>query len=161
MRNDNINWRNIMYLINLLLINRISCRADNKKSGKLVCLVADDTDMPKTGEHIELIVRIHSHVKNISILGFKGLFLARTDGKTHTILDFSLHGEDAKHRDSLTGDEAAFAQGLQGIAPAIMPGYHAKAGRTAVGTVQLVIVGKGNHLRLFVFWILVEPVCYA
>ena len=107
------------------------------------------------------IVRIHSHVKNISILGFKGLFLARTDEKTQTILDFSLHGEDAKHRDSLTGDEAAFAQGLQGIAPAIMPGYHAKAGRTAVGTVQLVIVGKGNHLRLFVFWILVEPVCYA
>ena len=107
------------------------------------------------------IGRIHSHVKNISILGFKGLFLARIDGKTQTILDFSLHGEDAKHRDSLTGDEAAFAQGLQGIAPAIMPGYHAKAGRTAVGTVQLVIVGKGNHLRLFVFWILVEPVCYA
>ena len=34
------------------------------------------------------IVRIHSHVKNIGILGFKGLFLARTDGKTQTILDF-------------------------------------------------------------------------
>ena len=42
------------------------------------------------------IVRIHSHVKNISILGFKGLFLARTDGKTQTILDFSLHGEEGK-----------------------------------------------------------------
>ena len=103
MRNDNINWRNIMYLINLQLINRISCRADNKKSGKPVCLVADDTDMPKTGEHIELIGRIHSHVKNISILGFKGLFLARTDGKTQTILDFSLHGEEGKNPDKPQG----------------------------------------------------------
>ena len=35
-------------------------------------------------------------VWRISILSFKGLFLARTDGKTHTILDFSLHGEEGK-----------------------------------------------------------------
>ena len=89
MRNDNINWRNILYLLNLQLIHRISSRAENKESGKHVCLVADDTDLPKTGMHIELIGRIHSHVKNISILGFKGLFLARTDGKTQTVLDFS------------------------------------------------------------------------
>lgn len=97
MRNDSINWRNITYLINLQLISRISCRADSKKTGKPVCLVADDTDLPKTGMHIELIGRIHSHVKNASILGFKGLFLARTDGKTQTILDFSLHGEEGKN----------------------------------------------------------------
>ena len=97
MRNDSINWRNITYLINLQLISRISCRADSKKTGKPVCLVADGTDPPKTGMHIELIGRIHSHVKNASILGFKGLFLARTDGKTQTILDFSLHGEEGKN----------------------------------------------------------------
>ena len=35
-------------------------------------------------------------VWRISILSFKGLFLARTDGKTQTILDFSLHGEEGK-----------------------------------------------------------------
>ena len=53
--------------------------------------------------HIELIGRIYSHVKNISILGFKGLFLARTDGKTQTILDFSLHGEEGKNPDRPQG----------------------------------------------------------
>ncbi len=103
MRNDDVNWRGIMYLISLQLISRISCRADNKKTDKPVCLVADDTDLPKTGKHIELIGRIHSHVKNISILGFKGLFLARTDGKTQTILDFSLHGEEGKNPDKPQG----------------------------------------------------------
>ena len=103
MRNDNINWRNIMYLINLQLISRISCRADNKKIGKPVCLVADDTDLPKAGNRIELIGRIHSHVKNASILGFKGLFLARTDGKTQTILDFSLHGEEGQNPEKPQG----------------------------------------------------------
>ena len=60
MRNDNINWRNIMYLINLQLINRISCRADNKKSGKPVCLVADDTDMPKTQYRTKLLQSIRN-----------------------------------------------------------------------------------------------------
>lgn len=103
MRNDSINWRNIMYLINLQLIGRISCRADHKKAGRPVCLVADDTDLPKTGKHIELIGRIHSHVMNISILGFKGLFLARTDGKTQTVPDFSLHGEEGKNPDRPQG----------------------------------------------------------
>lgn len=97
MRNDNINWRNILYLLNLQLINRISVRSDNKNTGKPVCLIVDDTDLPKTRMHIELIGRIHSHVKNIHILGFKGLFLARTDGKTQTVLDFSLHGEEGKN----------------------------------------------------------------
>ncbi len=29
-----------------------------------------------------------------SLLGFKALFLCRTDGKTQTVLDFSLHGEE-------------------------------------------------------------------
>ena len=103
MRNDNIDWRNILYLLNLQLIDRISCRADSKKTGKPVCLVVDDTDLPKTGMHIELIGRIHSHVKNVSILGFKGLFLARTDGKTQTVLDFSLHGEEGQNPDKPQG----------------------------------------------------------
>jgi len=97
LRNDSIDWRNILYLINSQLINRLVCRCDNKKNQKPVCLVVDDTDLEKTGKRMELIGRIHSHVKNISILGFKGLFLARTDGKTQTILDFSLHGEDGKN----------------------------------------------------------------
>ena len=32
------------------------------------------------------------------ILGFKGLFLCHTDGKTQTMLGFSLHGEEGKKK---------------------------------------------------------------
>jgi len=37
------------------------------------------------------------------ILGFKGLFLCHTDGKTQTMLGFSLHGEEGKKECHLIG----------------------------------------------------------
>jgi hypothetical protein len=96
MENDDVNWRNILDTINRQLITRLSVRTDSKKSGKPVCIVADDTDLPKTGKHMELMGRVHSHVLGISRLGFKGLFLARTGGKTQTILDVAVLGEEGK-----------------------------------------------------------------
>ena len=103
LRDDNINWRSILYQFNLQVIRKIAVRSDNKSSKRPVCLVADDTDLPKTGRCIENIGRIHSHVENRSILGFKGLFLARTDGKTQTILDFSFHGEEGRNPEKPQG----------------------------------------------------------
>ena len=97
LRDDNIDWRNILYRFNLQVIKKIAIRSDNQKSDTPVCLVVDDTGMPKTGKQIENIGRIYSHVDYRSMLGFKGLFLARTDGKTQTVLDFSLHGEEGKN----------------------------------------------------------------
>ncbi len=41
--------------------------------------------------------RIYSHVKHISSLGFKGLFMGLHDGKSFFSLDFSLHGEKGKN----------------------------------------------------------------
>ena len=99
MEDDGIDWRNILYVINTQLVNRLSIRSDSKKSELPVCLIADDTDMPKTGTRIELMGRIHSHVLGKSILGFKGLFLARTDGKTQTLLDCAVVGEDGDNPD--------------------------------------------------------------
>ena len=93
---DNIKWRNILYTINRQLIKKLKIRKDSKDSKDPVCLVADDSDHPKTGFHSELIGRIYSHVDHKSILGYKGLYLMRTDGKTQTVLDFSLHGEQGK-----------------------------------------------------------------
>lgn len=103
MEDDGINWRNIVYSINNQLITRLSVRADSKKSKRPVCVVADDSDMPKTGMCIELMGRIHSHVLGISRLGFKGLFLGRTDGKTQTILDCAVVGEEGKNPDKPHG----------------------------------------------------------
>ena len=103
MSNDDINWRQVGYSIARRLINRIAMRSDSVKSTDPVCIVADDTDFPKTGRHGELLGRIYSHVQNSSILGYKGLFLMRTDGKTQTMLDASLHGEEGKNKQKKQG----------------------------------------------------------
>lgn len=94
MEDNGIDWRNILYVINNQLVNHLSIRPESKKSKLPVCLIADDTDMPKTSTRMELMGRIHSHVLGKSILGFKGLFLARTDDKTQTLLDHAVVGED-------------------------------------------------------------------
>lgn len=99
MEDDGIDWRNILYVINNQLVNRLSIRSDSKKSKLPVCLIIDDTDMPKTGTRIELMSWIHSHVLGKSTLGFKGLFLARTDSKTQTLLDCAVVGEDGDNPD--------------------------------------------------------------
>jgi len=61
------------------------------------CLIIDDTDYPKTGRCIDNIGRIHSHVQNLFILGFKALFLAITDDKSQMILDFAILGKKSKN----------------------------------------------------------------
>ena len=94
MSNGSIDWRKILYKINLQLIGKIAVRSDSCRGKNPVCLIVDDSDLPKTGKKIERIGRIFSHVTYSSILGFKALFLCRTDGKTQTVLDFSLHGEE-------------------------------------------------------------------
>ena len=71
-------------------------RGDSVNSKDPRCLIADDTDFPKTGRKGELLGRIFSHVKHASILGYKRLFLLFTDGKTQTFVDFTLQGEMGK-----------------------------------------------------------------
>lgn len=103
MGNGSLNWRKILYRINLQLIGKIMVRTDSRGIKDPVCLIVDDSDLPKTGKRIEHIGRIFSHVAHSSILGFKALFLCRTDGKTQTILDFSLHGEEGSRPDKPFG----------------------------------------------------------
>jgi hypothetical protein len=92
--NEMINWRALHYQVTSQLI-AIATAAE--KSTGYKCLIADDTDLPKTGWSIELIGRIWSHVTNSSKLGFKGLFLGYHDGKSFFGIDFSLHGEKGKN----------------------------------------------------------------
>ena len=58
MSKDDINWRNILCRFAVKLIDRISVRADHKKSDLPRVLIADDTDLPKTGMHIEMTGKI-------------------------------------------------------------------------------------------------------
>lgn len=92
--NEMINWRALHYQVNSQLIG---IATSSEESTGYKCLIADDTDLPKTGWSIELIGRIWSHVTNSSKLGFKGLFLGYHDGKSFFGIDFSLHGEIGKN----------------------------------------------------------------
>lgn len=71
-------------------------RNDHKKSKMPTVLIEDDTDLPKTGLHMEAIGKIFSHVHQKCILGYKALMLCWSDGRTQFMLDFSLHGEKRK-----------------------------------------------------------------
>ena len=101
MEQDDVDWRRLVYMVSIRLLNRISSRKESKHT--LQCLIIDDTDLPKTGFKTEMIGRIYSHVHHRSILGFKGLFLCHTDGKTQNMLDFSLHGEDGRNPEKKQG----------------------------------------------------------
>ena len=93
---DNINWRNVIYRITNWLLTKVTVRQDHKKSLLPTVLIADDTDLPKTGMHMESIGKIFSHVHQKCILGYKALMLCWSDGRTQFMLDFSLHGEKGK-----------------------------------------------------------------
>ena len=93
---DNINWRNVIYRTTNWLLTKVTVRQDHKKSLLPTVLIADDTDLPKTGRHMESIGKIFSHVHQKCILSYKALMLCWSDGRTQFMLDFSLHGEKGK-----------------------------------------------------------------
>jgi hypothetical protein len=93
--NENFSWRNLSYKVSLKLLKRVEKSSYNTNE-QIKCLIADDTDLPKTGKKFELLSRIYSHVTNSYNYGFKGLFLGFHDGKSFFGLDFSLHGEKGK-----------------------------------------------------------------
>ena len=91
-----INWRKLSYSVTKQLINRVEKNSHNADKQPIKCLIADDTDLPKSGRCFEFLSRIYSHVTKSFNYGFKGLFLGYHDGKSFFGLDFSLHGEKGK-----------------------------------------------------------------
>lgn len=96
MSQDTINWRNLIYRVVVKLIAKVISRKDFKKSHLPIVLIADDSDLPKTGMRMEGIGKIFSHVHQKCILGYKALMLCWSDGRTQFMLDASLHGEKGK-----------------------------------------------------------------
>lgn len=96
MSRDDIDWRNLIYRIVVMLIRNVVIRQDYKKSGLPSVLIVDDSDLPKTGLRMERIGKIFSHVHQRCILGYKALMLCWSDGRTQFMLDASLHGEKGK-----------------------------------------------------------------
>ena len=95
--NERIDWRHILRYVNKKLAANIAVRSDARNSEYPTCMIVDDTDMPKTGRKGEMLGRVFSHVDNRgNILGHKGLFLCRTDGRTQMLIDFTLLGEEGR-----------------------------------------------------------------
>lgn len=86
----------MIYRITNWLVTKVVVRNDRKKSKLPTVLIADDTELPKTGVHMESIGEMFSHVHQKCILGYKALMLCRSDGCTPFMLGFSLHGEIGK-----------------------------------------------------------------
>lgn len=99
MLNDsNIDWRSIAYKLTITLLKTTAVKSERQEINVNRCLIIDDTDLLKTGRHIEHIGRIFNHVTKTSILGFKGLLMAYHDGKSLFALDVSLHSEKGKNQ---------------------------------------------------------------
>lgn len=92
-----INWRTTLYNQAYECIDKLE-PVDMKTtlSHKIPCIIADDTNIPKTGKVFELIGKIFSHAGHKYKLGFKCLNVTYWTGKTSINLDFSLHIEKRK-----------------------------------------------------------------
>ena len=94
--NPMIAWRAIL----IMMFHRFEYLTKKNKTvihGLIRCLIADDTTLQKCGKRMEGISRVWDHVFHRSVLGFKGLFLALSDGKSLLPFDFSMHNEKGKN----------------------------------------------------------------
>ena len=94
--NQKINWRNLLLLFvkrYLQFDTRFSQTKDNTK-----CLIFDDTEIAKTGKAIEGVSKVHSHVAQRFILGYKLLVAGYWNGSVFIPVDFSFHRENKKNK---------------------------------------------------------------
>ena len=128
--NANIPWRKIMASITRrflsLCAKHTTPQIQDKKSSPS-CFIFDDTDLSKTGEKIEGVSRIWSHVNHAYSLGFKGLFFGLWDGKSFLPTNFSLHREKGTKSDKPFGlTRKKIAQQFSKIRTENQAGYQRK-----------------------------------
>jgi len=87
------NWRKSMYKLNSE-IEAKSGSDENKKHP--TALIIDDSVLAKTGRRIEGVTKVHDHVTNKYVVGFKLLALCWFNGSYSRFLDFSLVSEKRK-----------------------------------------------------------------
>ena len=95
MRDGSVDWRALLQKFGLKVERYLSAHCESYGEG-VRCLVADDTDIAKSGRRIEHIGKVFSHTEHRHILGFKALLLGLADGKTFRPLDVSLHCEQGR-----------------------------------------------------------------
>ena len=94
--NQKINWRSILLLFvkrYLSLETKFTKPSDAKK-----CLIFDDTEIGKTGKLIEGVSKIHSHVTQSFVFGYKLLVAGYWNGSVFIPADFSFHRENKNNK---------------------------------------------------------------
>ena len=72
--NEDIHWRQLLYSFNRRFLSRIAMSSGSVKSTDPRCLIADDTDFPRTGRKGGLLGLVFSHIKHESSLDYKVFF---------------------------------------------------------------------------------------
>ena len=110
MKNENIDWRRIMYLFSLQFLRIIR---KNEDSGALKLpkfLIVDDSILEKSGKKIECIGKVFNHCTHTYTLGMKILTLGFWDGKSFAPIDFSIHNEPGKNKNRDLKDKELLQQ---------------------------------------------------
>ena len=97
--NSEIDWRTLLFAFAKRfrkLVEQRGATDDQIKPAR--CFIVDDTTYPKTGMRLEFIGKVHDHVLNRWVLGFKSLAVCFWDGKSILPLDFSLHCEKGRNQ---------------------------------------------------------------
>lgn len=89
---ERIDWRSLLILFAKRFMFLVNSRDSMQKDG-IKALIADDSPLHKTGKKMEKISRVHDHVTNTFILGFKILVIGYWDGGSFIPIDFSIHRE--------------------------------------------------------------------
>jgi hypothetical protein len=94
--NQKLDWRNLLLLIVKRYLS-ISSRF-NSSEDSLRCLIFDDTDIEKRGKKIEGVSKVHSHVGQRFIFGYKLLVAGYWNGSLFIPVDFSFHRENKENK---------------------------------------------------------------
>ena len=98
--NQKINWRSLLFLFvkrYLKLESRFT-----QPENLIKCLIFDDTVIAKTGKVIEGVSKVHNHVTQRYIFGFKLLVAGYWNGSVLIPVDFSFHRENKDNKYGLT-----------------------------------------------------------
>lgn len=104
LNNAHIDWRKMLMSFAMQFI-RIVKRHGEMQKDALLCFIADDTLLEKTGKIIEGISKVNDHVKGGFVWGFKMLSLGYYDGKMLIPVDMSLHRESRENNYGLSKKE--------------------------------------------------------
>ena len=94
--NQKINWRSILFLFVKRYLKLESKFTQPENITK--CLIFDDTVIAKTGKAIEGVSKMHNHVTQRYIFGFKLLVAGYWNGSVFIPVDFSFHRENKDNK---------------------------------------------------------------